>query len=401
MEKDIIARTMARKAARVVNLDVPSKAIKRIAVSTRGSHLQQGLSDGVVTVQTSVTTHTICCDCTDVALVCGNYYGNSSGGEQLTPNPIVIKATVYHNGVRHEMYFPNGDNEISLKPGAMIETVTSGINAKAGDTLEIRTLVKVNTGEKFPVGQVVQANRGEGYADSDILNSGVTTGVGKFVYHPIAIVGRPKVPTPAVLLVGDSIMAGADDTPQDAGFAVRALGSSIPWIRIAQGNESGYNFKGDKCKLRMRLAKYCTHAICNYGTNDLMSSEFAIYQADIQKIWQLLADYGLKVFQTTITPRTTSTDVFYTPENQTPVNVRFGATGARYLANSWLRSDPSPLLSGVFDVTKPVESGVNTGMWAGSVGGVDNTRRTREGVHPWTKGHELMASEIDIRKIVL
>lgn len=371
---------------------------KKIAIATRGSHLQQGLTDGTITVQTAITAHDITSDCLDLRLVYGNYFGNSSDGEQLTPNDIKVKAIVAHDGKTYVVNFPDSSTQITLKPGEIVETATSNISVKKGDIIKVRTLVTVNAGEKFPRGQVVQTSRGEGFENSDVLESGTVTQQGSFVYHPIAIVGSPIVPTSAVLLLGDSIMAGADDSPQDEGFAVKAIGNKMAWIRIAQGNESSYSFKGENAKLRLALAKYCTDAICNYGTNDLMSSDLATYKTDIQAVWKLLTDQGLKVFQTTMTPRTTSTDSFQTPGNQTPVKPSFGPTGVRSQANDWIRTVPTPL-SGIFDITKGIESGLNSGAWATSLNGVDSTRTTREGIHPWMRGSQLMSKEVDITKI--
>lgn len=362
------------------------------AVATRGSHLGSGLSDGTVTVQTSVTYHEFACDCTDVQLVYGNYYDFDTPG----PNNITIKAAIHYGGKVYRLYFPNGTRSFVLEPGADVETKAAGFRAKKGEGFYVRTMVTVGAGEKFPRGLVAYTNRGEGFKNGDIVDGGATDAQGQFVYHPVAIVGRPKSPTPAVLIVGDSIASGAQDNPQDRGFIPFALGADTPWIRVSKGNESCVGFKQDVAQYRLRLAKYCTHAIVHVGTNDLAAGQtFANLQASLTELIGLLNDYGLKSYVCTIPPRTSSTDAFATVENQTsaaPGDAAFGPNSHRSKANDWLRSKP-PGVIGVFDTGAICESSVNSGKWK-----VTTPPATTDGIHPKAEIHALMAAPIIAEK---
>lgn len=360
------------------------------AVATRGSHLGAGLyptkpDDPAVTIQTSKTYHEFACDCTDVALVYGNYYDF----DQLTPNKITDKASIEYpigSTTRTEVFGPNGSREMVIEPGGLVESIGTGIRGKKGDGLYVYTGVSVPDGGKFPRGQVAYSNRGEGMKNGDVVDSGATDAHGQFVHHPVAIVGRPKEPTPAIFGVGDSILGGAQDNPQDRGFLPFALGKEIPWIRVAKGNESSYGFSGTACRFRMRLAKYCTHSVIHYGTNDFLNKNLAQFQTDLIALLQLLSDYGLKNYVCTIPPRTVS------KTDMTPVNAAFANGGDVMKANEWLLSNPRPdLIAGVFDTAKVLRNPEKPAEWDPAVLGSD-------GIHPGAVGHARMATQIDLSK---
>ncbi|WP_088832743.1 SGNH/GDSL hydrolase family protein [Paenibacillus tyrfis] len=360
------------------------------AVATRGSHLGAGVyptkpDDPVVKEQTSRTYHEFACDCTDVALVYGNYYDF----DQPNTNKITDKASIEYpigSTTRNEVYGPNGSREMVIEPGGLVESSGTGVRGKKGDGFYTYTCVTVPEGGKFPRGQVAYTSRGEGLKNADIVDSGTTDAQGQFVHHPVAIIGKPKEPTPAVLIVGDSIAGGAQDNPQDRGFIPLALGKDIPWIRVAKGNESSYGFSGSACRFRMRLAKYCTHSVIHYGTNDFLNKNLAQFQADLIALLQLLSDYGLKNYVCTIPPRTVS------KTDMSPVNPAFALNGDVMKANAWLLSNPRPdLIAGVFDTAKVLRNPEKPAEWDPAVLGSD-------GIHPGAVGHTRMAAQIDLSK---
>ncbi|MFB0840945.1 SGNH/GDSL hydrolase family protein [Paenibacillus oleatilyticus] len=352
------------------------------AVATRGSHLGSGLSDGIVKTQTSVTCHEFTCDVPEVQLVYANYFDFDSPG----PNPINVKASIEYpigSGFRYEVFFHGGKREIEIAPGADVESRSIPLNAKAKTKCLVFSCATVPEGGKFPRGQVAYSNRGEGLKNGDIVDSGTPDTQGQYVYHPVAIIGRPKEPTPAVLIVGDSIASGAQDNPQDRGFIPLALGNEIPWIRISKGNESVYGFAGAACRFRMRLAKYCTHAIIHSGTNDFVQKNLAQYQNDLIALLQSLSDYGLKNFVCTIPPRTVS------KTDMSPVNPAFALNGDVMKANAWLLSNPRPdLIAGIFDTSRVLRNPERLAEWDPVVLGGD-------GIHPGSAGHTRMAAQID------
>jgi hypothetical protein len=146
-------------------------------------------------------------------------------------------------------------------------------------------------------------------------------------YTPLAILGNPNTgsPVPSVVLLGDSIMWGQNTASlspwgntDNYGFGVMALNNNFGYIDMAQ---SGAGVAAYNAGARIRkniLSEKCTHAITQYGVNDLRNS-MALHtiQDYMRDMWASLANRGIKVYQTTITPMTDTTYV-------TPYNASFG-----------------------------------------------------------------------------
>jgi hypothetical protein len=127
---------------------------------------------------------------------------------------------------------------------------------------------------------------------------------------------------PAVFLLGDSLMAGNNDTTDTTtgalGFAQRGLenvnnGFSIPWHLEAVGGHGMLLSRLDNGWRGRGVWKYCTHLFSNLCSNDIAAgSSIATIQQDYINLWtaakRTMSPYGkpLKTAaQTTIT-RTTS-----------------------------------------------------------------------------------------------
>jgi lysophospholipase L1-like esterase len=208
---------------------------------------------------------------------------------------------------------------------------------------------------------------------------------------------------------------GHGDTTQsigweNIGFAVRAM-AATPSIRVAVDSDtfSGWVGTGNhdyRLKPITDTLAGCSHVLCAYGTNDVAAgAALGTIQANAIAAWQLFDDARLQVFQTTITPTTTSTDSWATTANQTIS----GSNAVRVSFNDWLRDgapissafvavatgsggsalragDPLHPLAGYFETADSVESGRNSGKWAAS--------KTADGIHPNAAGHLLMAAAI-------
>jgi hypothetical protein len=66
------------------------------------------------------------------------------------------------------------------------------------------------------------------------------------------------------------------------------------------------------------------------------SPTFTSVATNLVSVWRRLADRGMKVMQTTITPFTTSTDSFTTTGNQTIATDR--SSSVRLTINDWIRA---------------------------------------------------------------
>ena len=114
------------------------------------------------------------------------------------------------------------------------------------------------------------------------------------------------------------------------------------------------------------------------------------------QMWELLHGMGLKVFQTTITPWTASTDQWRTDAGQTRRLPNFIPGGLYQRINQWIRSVPPPL-TGCFDASAVLDSSVDSGLWTTSRG----APVTSDGAHPDDWGQQIGAACIDLGQLRL
>jgi hypothetical protein len=242
-------------------------------------------------------------------------------------------------------------------------------------------------------------------AAGDPLDSGVTTqstlGNGTAIPMPLAITGL-AASNGATMLLGDSILLGIGDNYVDSyqpGWAVRAIPGTVPWWRAAKtGDEAGDFLSGGT--LRLAIAARCSRVICDYGTNEVRDgNSLATIQANLVSVWAQAAQRGCKVWHTTITPQTTSTDSWASTANQTAAS-GFGASSVWANLNSWLRGGASYYfdgtslvagqtghpLTGVLDVAAAVTDATTTWAWKASY--------TSDGIHPNATGHAAIATAL-------
>jgi lysophospholipase L1-like esterase len=392
MTIDNIARGLALKAQKYSGGNNP-------IVATRCSAYNQGLSNGTDTGVTYRVQHVSPNGGADIQLVYGNFYGI---GDTPGVNNITVKASIEIGGTSSTSgtCYPvtfDGQSTVTIVPGGMVVSDPVGVELAAGSTFYTRTYVSVTSGQKWPLGITSWTANGEGKTTGDITGGGAFTTSFEFCYSPLAIIGTTNpVWQPSVLLIGDSIMYGQGSTSgHDSGFAVYAINNNLPYIGMGFPGERADQYQGTGRQWRIRVAKFASYAIVEYGVNDLNYNSAvtpSYIQTQLLNIWNALAQRGLKVYQTTITPRTTSTDNWATTQNQTPFSAAFGpGTCTRTIVNDWIRSVPAPL-SGYFDTADQVETSRNSGIW------IPNT--TVDGLHPNEAGHQLMKNAIDISQFV-
>jgi hypothetical protein len=102
---------------------------------------------------------------------------------------------------------------------------------------------------------------------------------------------------------------------------------------------------------RLALSRYCSHVISEYGINDCSAGTAAA--TTLANMATFAAMFGGKPFiQTTISPRSTSTDAWATTANQTTVSA---ANTPRVAFNNAIRGGMA-VLSGYIEVADQVES---------------------------------------------
>ena len=348
--------------------------------------------------------------CTDVQFVFRNDYAAPATEATDTLNASTIPINVgfeYPAGTIYRATF-EGALTASIIGGGQATTDPLALEITAGSWGYIRTYVNATN---YYGNRRTYANGCGGFTTTDLTAPGSTTiadtHFGQTVYGPAAVLGTPlSSPTPSVLIVGDSIAAGQNDGGagsgqpligynQDyiglggGGYIVRALvAANIGCVNIAVPSDEAAGFLlGSNHFLRMTHAGACTSAICQYGVNDIANgASLATIQANLITIWNQLNNRGLRTFQTTITPETTSTDFFVTTANQTIVSS--AGNTVRINLNTWLRQG-APMLNGVattngttgalyagqaghplynvFDAASYAESSLNSGIWKAAI----------------------------------
>lgn len=317
------------------------------------------ISNGTDTQKFNRLKVQVTADATDLRLVLGNYYYGLAG-----PNPITVTAAI--ETVGPSVSYPvtvNGSRTIAIPADGVVVTDPVPVWVTQGDTLWLRTFVSVAAGQKWPLTGFYWQSGDCVTADGDLTAGTGVTGVASpnlasaYVrsYAPVAVLGTPSVTPKAVFgLFGDSIEVGMNDKFNDVhrGWAERALNGLHPYVNLSRHTEAMAHvvpqpFAGTSGSFmplayqhKMRLLSGCTHVLTNYGTNPLGDGT-AINQQNWVKFWTDLARRGMKTWQGTIMPRTTSSDRWLTLEGQTTTS---GET-TRVELNTWLR-DGAPLVAG-------------------------------------------------------
>jgi hypothetical protein len=321
------------------------------------------------------------------------------------------------NDVRYAMSVQTVGGRITQirQGGALLFTVKAGTTVltdlqdvdipEADGGFYVRLYSERDTGTNFgiPAGRILTGQPTSGQVSTGGTNNtalagpiaaGGVTGGGSSP-SPLAVFAHVPGGAPVVVgVVGDSIAAGTSDTPSASrGFLTLALQTAgLPFIKVARGSERALEFGGTQSigRIRQSLIAGCTHVIHEYFINDATSIGAEPTKAALLASWKKQARRGAKVYQTTGTPKSTSTDDWKTTTSQ-------GAQNSTDIVavNSWIR-DGAPLVGGVpaavgasgalragaeghplagwVEVAAAVESATNSGLWkAAPVTGVANT----------------------------
>jgi hypothetical protein len=318
--------------------------------------------------------------CHDLRVMYSNWGRN--GIIVANPNAISVKASVEIDGVLFPVWF-GGRRTVTIDPGATLVSDPVCVSITSANTVFIRTYWDAGAGGYIPTMGPILYGAAYGSAEGkiaavDYTDSGAITdaGAGALGYHPLTVFATPNVARrPSVMLIGDSIVQGAADTTlsgdsdydkyQPLGFVSRALtAAGIPSFKVGCGGDQA-QFMAASLHLRGPNLYGAKYVVSNYGINDVFHPRtLNQIKADLQKIWAYFAARGAKVYQTTLTPRTSSTDYFYSLANQTVTaqeSVRLGV-------NNWLRdasasgavAQSGGALAGVFDVSPYCET---DGKW--------------------------------------
>lgn len=385
-------------------------ALTRRQVATRAKLCtQRYITPTGVTQRTDRTSHTATTTATAPVLLYGNVYTEVQGN-----NPITVAASFDVAGVLYPVTF-GGATSAVIQPGeyATSDPVT-GLTIPAG-TFHVRTCMTVAAaGYSIPTAEAdtLRAAAGEWTATGNLTTAGAGTPADSTLpIRPLGIMAEHS--GVAVGFVGDSIAVGYSDNYWGAtsgAFLERShVAAGVPFRNYSRGAEHfGTVAPPFAIRRDWRYANFTglTHVITEYGANQMGTAGGP--RASAIGFWTYAAGLGVKVWQTTTTPNTTSTDGWTTLAGQAPVASSVNIP----LWNDWLR-DGAPMLNGAavetgsnatgtiraghanhplagyLEIADTVESSRNSGKWR-----VDGGSIAPDGLHPNPAGHALMAAPV-------
>lgn len=208
---------------------------------------------------------------------------------------------------------------------------------------------------------------------------------------PVVIIGTTSKRT--FFLLGDSICQGYEDTPDGVtgrmGILARSIGENYGYINAGISSDRATYWAGSHTG-RGPLMDYCTDVIVQLGFNDIFSASRTASQVktDLGTIYTYaVTTKGKRCYQTTITPKTTSTDSWATTANQTVTGQESVKAGTGSV-NEWIRANTAAI-DGYFETADVLESARDSGKW--KVDGTAN-KYTPDGIHPDVDGYVLVQS---------
>jgi lysophospholipase L1-like esterase len=228
----------------------------------------------------------------------------------------------------------SGSGTVAVTAGARIRSdVVAGLTIPAGSKFWVRTVLSVGSAISMPVMELNAGSNVLGLDDGNVAadqgNSGTisaTTGINTF--GPCAIIGTVNATAArSFLIVGDSLAWGQGDdsgvgAQDSSGFLQRMLGRlGYPCMTWAKGGQQAADVAPITATLNADTASTLmsfTDVILQHGVNDLrLSRTRAQIEADLATIAATASITGKRIWKTTITPRSTSTDSWATTANQT------------------------------------------------------------------------------------
>lgn len=328
------------------------------------------VSNGTNTGQNTFIQHFIPVGIAEVRFLYVNVYGTT---EAAGPNAIPVRAGCQlPDGTVLPVFF-RGARTAIIDGGGYVLSDPIAVSQPA--YVVSRTYVAVTAGQKWPQGfpdnlkrSVEGAEQGTSITDKSLtgtIASGGATGVN--MYGPSAVIGRSAggdwFELPAIGAVGDSILYGQGDSNfviGGTGFFERAMNNLHGYVSLGSPTETLAMFNAASGSLiRRALMQGMKAILAQHGRNDVAGgASLATMQSLLTGYWTRLAATGAKVYQTTLTPTSTSTDNWTTAGGQTT-----DATNTVLSqVNDWIRTTPAPL-TGYFDVADAVMTARNSGLW--------------------------------------
>lgn len=300
----------------------------------------------------------------------------------------------------------------TVSAGAGIfETNPLGMDVIAGETVQVRTAHVVNSGESVVGGMKVKASNDKMYSSNstssqvytnDTMTAPTGGAISTYGVQPVGLVGRPRTPTVAIAIWGDSIGYGQGDSNDgdgNSGYVERGLWdvydmgddgmAPVPYINMSRSGDRVSQQGRTVGVLKRSVIRYATHVLVELGTNDVSNGDsLATIKANFLALYESIRRAGKYVHQAKITPKTvdqTNAAIFSTP---------YQPGGIRDQLNLWfddLVEDGT--LDGVVDPNSVLEDDENPGFWADASYSTDGLHLSAAGataasavVRTWAQG---------------
>lgn len=350
------------------------------------------VSDGIDTTINSRLPFVSSCDAIDPRTTWGNF---------LSTFPQSIRCAIEYPADTFTPMFFGGSRDITLQPGSVAQTDAAPLWIPPGEIFWVRSRVTVTLGDTWHETHISQPFYGFDFGtrlsggiiksadNQDLTTSGTIPDSYGWAMGPEIISGhRRNGAVPVVVGVsGDGITVGATSggSPplcvNTGPFVNKLYTAGLPWVVAANPASLGEDLgeavgEWQNSRIFTLMRANATHFIDSRGSVIIGNGDIAFLQAFYQNIWALYGGAGLKIWQCTIPPVTTSSDGWTTTANQT-VTVN---ESKRVALNDWFRSVPSGL-SGFIEVADILETSRNSGKWK-----VTPSPLTLDGIHPSSAG---------------
>lgn len=291
-------------------------------------------------------------------IVWGNYYVNGSSVEVSVGSGTYEASIEYPAGTFTRCLFA-GSNTVVVAGGSDAITDFCGPAIPDGAKFWVRALYVNVTGGIIFSGSVPYSATdegdlfGSGTPTNDVMTGTIANGAGGTAstgFHPYAIIGNTTNPT--ACLIGDSRTTGFGDLVNnfsgDTGELARTVGPAMAYTKLAifgaSLNTTVLNFTG-----RGRILQYCSHAIDQYGVNDIGGGRSAA-QLSADRTTMAGLFVGKPMYGTTIPTNTTSSDSWATIANQTTTANPAVVVTFNGLARAGISGE-----AGIFDIANVVD----------------------------------------------
>lgn len=402
--KDLTGRRL--DTFRVAPVDAVASS-RRLAVTNNCYGTAAQLPGVQTTAGTSRVPHLVGVTATDLQVVVGNHYTDPGAGtfyDVAAANPIAIRAALEINSVVYPLTF-GGKRDVTIDGGGLAVSDRLPVTVTKGDVIHSRIYTSSTSWWANKRSPFSNGSSGGFTATTDLTNSGdvAVTDAIAWQIAPMAIIGT-VAEGPATIIFGDSLAHGYADgsdnngfaghTPTDlvrggGGFVVRGLSGHSGIVNVAVSSDRGQLFFNPAAHWkRMQFAQYASAAVIEYGRNDASAlTSYLSIGTYITAIARWCKQRGLRTIVTTVTPRTSSTDNWFTAGNQAHNTSAMEAIRVQY--NTWLRAgapvDASTLtavavgtsgallrgdadhpMDVLWDVTLLAETSQDSGIWRGA-----------------------------------